>query len=341
MVQVTIKTIANEAKVSISLVSQVLNNRDVRVSPETRERIIEVAEKYHYVPNKLASSLKSKQTNTIALLAPFTPNGFFSNLIYHVQKYADQAGYLTMVVNTFEDEERETQELELFQSGMFEGMIIAPLSHGKNLAVFQRMKYLEYPFVFVDRFNADMQIPLVSSDHSEVASQLTKQAIAEGKKDIVFLYRGNSNNSSGELRIAGYCQAMKDEGLTPQTLSFSYNHGPSDLEEIQEALSLLDHQPDAFFIHSGYYLPLLVHACRDRGFCLDSLYFLMVDGFNFTEECSDGPTLLSQITGRCTIALQDIDSIAKNAVELLLGLIGRKEIEETSKIVVSPNFLKL
>ena len=47
---VTIKDVAKEAGVAISTVSNVLNNVKV-VSPETREKVLKVADKLGYVPN--------------------------------------------------------------------------------------------------------------------------------------------------------------------------------------------------------------------------------------------------------------------------------------------------
>jgi DNA-binding LacI/PurR family transcriptional regulator len=337
MAEVTIKTIAKEAGVSISLVSQVLNDRPVRVSPETRERIKRVASEMHYVPNMLASCLKSKQTKTIALLAPFTPFGFFSNLIYNVQKYARQAGYLTIVVNTFENEEHEAEELALYQSGMFDGMLIAPLAQSHSEQLFAQMKNEKYPFVFVDRFNPSCLTPIVSSDHEKIGYDMTMKAVGEGKKDIVFAYREGGDNSAGDLRLAGYKRAMIDSGLEPHCVLFSYHNDRSDKDSMRKAVSSLEKEPDVLFIHSGYYLPLLASACVSYGFDLKKISFMMVDGFAFTEAAADMAELLFAISGRCLIAVQDIDMIAKHAVSLLLSQI-KGESQYGSKVLIPSQY---
>jgi len=322
MSEITIKTIAHEAGVSISLVSLVLNNRDVRVSEETRQRIKEVAYKYHYVPNSIASCLKLKETHTIALVAPFTPSGYFSNLVYHVQRFAQQAGYLTMVVNTFEDERQESNELELFRSGMFDGMLVAPLFSTTGNEVLSQMKEARFPFICVDRFKSSFDVPVVSSDHEKVGYDMTKLELRKGKNKIVFLYRNNSLNTSGQLRLSGYNRAMQEAGLEPKTYGFAYTEDkPSNRQEMRRIVETIAEDTDAVFIHSGYYLPLFIQACQDAEITFPQADYLMVDGFQFTEQAIDIARVFSAISGRCVIAVQDIEAIAKTAVGELLSRI--------------------
>lgn len=64
--KVTIKDIAKEAGVSISTVSNALNDVDV-LQPKTKEHILEVARRLHYVPNLNGRHLKSQATKVIGL----------------------------------------------------------------------------------------------------------------------------------------------------------------------------------------------------------------------------------------------------------------------------------
>ena len=320
MVEVTIKTIAAEAGVSTSLVSQVLNGRPVRVSERTRCKIQDAAKKYHYVPNKLASCLKSKRTKVLALLAPFTPNGFFSNLIYHVQHYAQLAGYLSIVINTFDHPQREAEALDLYQSGMFDGMLVAPRCGVENEEVFQRMRASGFPFVYVDRLQPQVEAPVVSSDHFTIGKNLTDRILESGKKEIVYLYNSKDCNTALTRRREGYRQALSDAGLEPHCCGFSCDRAENGeyVDAISRSLLTLDHQPEVFFAHSGYYIPYLVYACKQVGYSLDDIYFLTVDGYSFNEGWLDMPETVRQIDGHCTVVIQDIDRIAKEAVRILL-----------------------
>jgi LacI family transcriptional regulator len=70
---VTIKQIAQQAKVSHGAVSAVLNDRQntIRVSDETRQRILRIAEELGYRRNSLAAGLRGGKTRSIGLIWPF------------------------------------------------------------------------------------------------------------------------------------------------------------------------------------------------------------------------------------------------------------------------------
>ena len=66
MKTVTIKDVAREADVSVASVSRVLNGIG-RVGEETRRKILETAERLHYVPHAGARSLITRRTATIGI----------------------------------------------------------------------------------------------------------------------------------------------------------------------------------------------------------------------------------------------------------------------------------
>ena len=80
MKRVTIKQIAQEAGVSYQIVSKVLNNQG-RVSEETRERILGIADELGYVPSRIARSLVSKRTKTLGFVAGDLSNYFITQFI--------------------------------------------------------------------------------------------------------------------------------------------------------------------------------------------------------------------------------------------------------------------
>ena len=67
LVPVTIHDVAREAGVSHTTVSRALNNKG-EISPDTRTRILAVAEQLHYVPSSVAQALASGATKTLGLI---------------------------------------------------------------------------------------------------------------------------------------------------------------------------------------------------------------------------------------------------------------------------------
>ena len=68
--RVTLKDIAAEAGVSVMTVSNVINGKGARVSPQTAERIQAIVLERGYIPNGQARSLAAKASRVIGMLIP-------------------------------------------------------------------------------------------------------------------------------------------------------------------------------------------------------------------------------------------------------------------------------
>ena len=77
---VSIEDVAAAAGVSTATVSRAVRGLP-RVSPATREKILEVAGNLGYVASSSASGLATGRTKTIGVLAPFVSRWFFSKAI--------------------------------------------------------------------------------------------------------------------------------------------------------------------------------------------------------------------------------------------------------------------
>ena len=77
---VSIEDVAAAAGVSTATVSRAVRGLP-KVSPATREKILEVAGNLGYVASSSASGLATGRTKTIGVLAPFVSRWFFSKAI--------------------------------------------------------------------------------------------------------------------------------------------------------------------------------------------------------------------------------------------------------------------
>jgi LacI family transcriptional regulator len=89
---VTMKDVAQRARVSTATVSHVLNGTRV-VQPQTRERVLAAIHELGYEMDGVARSLRVRATFTIALIIPDLSNPFFPELAVAVQLDAAHAGY--------------------------------------------------------------------------------------------------------------------------------------------------------------------------------------------------------------------------------------------------------
>ncbi len=92
MAKVTIKDVAKEAGVSISTVSNALNDVDV-LNADTKERVLAAARKLKYIPNLNGKNLKARKSNTIGFYTPSLEGAFYGMLVDSMYKTCEARGY--------------------------------------------------------------------------------------------------------------------------------------------------------------------------------------------------------------------------------------------------------
>ena len=99
---VGIKDVAAAAGVSVTTVSQVLNNvAYARVGAETQDRVYEAASRLGYGPNRLARALRTRRSGVIGVICEdlaTAPNA--GRLILGSEEAAKRRGYNIMVMNS-------------------------------------------------------------------------------------------------------------------------------------------------------------------------------------------------------------------------------------------------
>lgn len=91
--KITIKDVAKEAGVSVATVSYVVNNRtDLRISDETRKKVMQVINLLDYRPNQAAKALATSKKNRIAITCSATANPF--KKAEHFSTVTALSGYL-------------------------------------------------------------------------------------------------------------------------------------------------------------------------------------------------------------------------------------------------------
>lgn len=76
--KVTVKDVAKEAGVSVATVSYIMNNRqDVKISDQTRKKVLQIANLLNYIPSSAAKSLATGKNNMIGIsyrLSEYSPS---------------------------------------------------------------------------------------------------------------------------------------------------------------------------------------------------------------------------------------------------------------------------
>ena len=91
--RVTRADVAKYAGVSETIVSYVLNNNRY-VAAEKRERVKKAVAELNYHPNVIARALRKKTSRQILLITDIVIDEFFGEILYQLDKYAYDKGYL-------------------------------------------------------------------------------------------------------------------------------------------------------------------------------------------------------------------------------------------------------
>src|SRR5260221_10294228 len=122
--------VARLARVSRPMVSYVLNNLgSVSVAADTRRRILDAIEQLGYRPDRVAQSLRTRKTRTIAGIIPDITNPFYPAFQRGIQDVAQRFHYSVITYNTDGTLEQEKQCLEWLQQGLVDGMIASLFHH--------------------------------------------------------------------------------------------------------------------------------------------------------------------------------------------------------------------
>lgn len=95
---VTYADIAKASGVSTATVSLVLRNPEHPLfNPATRARVLKTAEKFNYVPNRVAASLRGGKTQTLGMIMPYHE----AELMDIAEQVAAELGYALMIQFTY------------------------------------------------------------------------------------------------------------------------------------------------------------------------------------------------------------------------------------------------
>lgn len=217
MKKVTIRDVAREAGVSVTLVSFVMNAKmgkdgrlDCPVNPDTAERVLQVAKRLGYRRNNAAASLRSGRSHSIAVIVSDIANPFFAEICRNIENIAYKAGYTVIFASSEENPQKLAHLVETMVGYNVEGLIVAPCLGGEPALA--RALSIGIPTVLIDRNMQGEEFGRVLVDNVDAGKMATKYLIHQGFGKIeMFTYR--SGVTSLTDRESGYTMAMEEAGL--------------------------------------------------------------------------------------------------------------------------------
>ena len=219
--KVTLKDIAQEAGVSVSMVSYVLN-KSGRVTKEKHKKIIEIANKYSYVPDANAKGLVTGVSNNIGFVINKDTDAIFQQpfimqCISEFSKYLRQySGWLSLCMARGMDVDKMRNYLA---NANFDGIVFLFPEYTDTIAEF--LKIRKTPCVFLDSWTNCENVADISCDDEQGIKIAVDHLVSLGHKKILFLSAKNVAGDIIDIRQAAYRRAIQSNHLEYEQIIYT------------------------------------------------------------------------------------------------------------------------
>ncbi len=316
---------------STSLVSKVLNNREVRISDMKKKQILKIARECRYQPRQMKGPAPVRaHKNLIGLILPSFEFDFLTQLCNVIQQHAHENGFDIIVMNTDEDVAQERRCLEICRDCGVDGILLDSCDNHENIDQIKMLIHEGMPIVLVDRYIYDLDCDIVATNNFKGSYQLTNSLIEKGHKDILYVFHGKAMFTTVQNdRFAGYQAAMTEHGL-------------NSIKEYIYSDRSLKYQP-LYHVDNGakHFTAIVLSTTWDfmRLFeLLDLMNFspsekldvTAFDLFNLPYDAMEKNKIFSRINPEITILQQDLKTMGVTAVDFLIDHIKEKNRDKTS-----------
>jgi LacI family transcriptional regulator len=319
---VTIKDVARQAGVSVSTVSHVLSGKRP-ISEPTRLRVLDVVEKLHYRPNRLAQGLVSKTTRSLGLLVPDLANPFFSSMAEALEIEAHACGYSVILCNTNLDPVREDDYLQVLLSRQVDGLFYFPGTPIANPTL-QTALTQGVPIIVMDERLDDL--PGVFVDNVDGGRQIGELLAGLGHRRVIFL-GGPEGLPTVVDRLAGVREGFRAQGTGDAIVHTFF--GEYRAAYGYEAVHRFGR--DGLLTLTSPGRPTAIIAANDT-IALGALRALRELRFQIPYDCSllgfDDIEIASLTTPSLTSVQQPVRTVAAAAVESLLSRVESGHVSD-------------
>ncbi len=260
---ITIMDVAQEAGVSYSTVSRVVNNKNV-VEEGTRVRVMQAIEKLGYVANRQARSLAGGASQIVGLLVRDLGTGYIGEIIRGIDDELAKAHYDLMLYTTHRHLRDESDYVSIMTQGLADGLLLVLPRQPE--AYLTTLRERNFPYVLIDHQGIAEDESAVAVENWQGGFVATQYLIEQGHRRIGFV-TGNLKMGCAREREAGYRAALAQYGLpVDETLIQEGNFFQSDGYAAGEALLRLPTPPTAIFASNDVMAFGVMEIVRERGF---------------------------------------------------------------------------
>ncbi|MGX9522577.1 LacI family DNA-binding transcriptional regulator [Vibrio mediterranei] len=313
--KVTIKDVAKKANVSIATVSYAMNGSE-RISQETRDRVLKVADELNYVANSNAKLLKQKKTKAIGLFFNSWFGPVYSELVKGVEQVVHSCGYDLVACSMYGNE--NSTAYKYIRDRMVDGAIV--LTNSFDNEFLKSVAKKNFPLVVLDREVSAPNIFNLLIDNFGGAFAATKALIAAGCQEVYY-FMGPEDSYDNQKRLEGYIAALGYFNIGFNS-DFLIQSDFTEKSAHQQMTALLKEgkRPEAIFAANDEMAIGILRAAKEAGIAVpDQLKIVGFDNIRMAE---------LMIPALTTISHQKVEMGELAAQTLIRALQGEKDIEE-------------
>ena len=230
---ITKKEIAEKLGVSRTTVSLVLNRKpDARISEETRQRVLEAAEKFGYKPEEA----ETQELICYVLCNRKIDIPHYYEQLRALEQEASDRHFRIVFMTVGHTEEEYAKMASILRTPGVKGAVLAG---DFNCDIIQKIQEIQVPFVATTGVTYVEGINLVTYDHFQAGFEATEYLIKLGHKRIAY-FTGELYRLTYSQVLAGYREAYKKHGLLfdPALVQISHAVRGDDLVQRMKELSI-------------------------------------------------------------------------------------------------------
>jgi len=314
----TIKDIAKKTKLSIATVSRALNN-DPKVTEETKNLVLKIADELNYRPNILARNFSQKKSNIIGLILPDISDEFFSELIKGVDSVTFKQNFFTMVISTHRYYELENTLNSVLQNGLLGGMILLIPNINKSLK--EILSQTKIPFVIISGGMHTTNYDVVSVDNYQGTYDMTNYLIKKCRYKKIAHITGPKENDDAKIRVKAFIEACRKNNISiPKNFIVEGDFTREAGVKLGMELMSLKNKPEVIFAANDMMALGCYDAASKKGLSIPD--DIAVVGF-------DNIFVSQYLNPPLTTVSAQIEDEGKKAAELLIEKIVSKDLSRT------------
>lgn len=306
MKKVTLKDIAQVTGLSVNSVSRALKDKD-SISAETRKMVQKVAKEMGYIPNSLASSMRSGRTFSIAVILGEIVNPYNAHLLNNLTTQLHDQGYTLMVFVTNQRRSLEDLAVQNAIGKNVDAIISCTQLKPDNLELIRGLKV---PYLQIGLVSMTPEFCQVSKDEYHAGYLAARHLLEKGHERILHIVFPRKYFAFSHERIRGIRHAYAEHNIPfDEGLVYTYYRENTIQHILGQAM---ERNPGFTAVIAGNDMLAwqVVQVLESKGIQVPD--DLAVVGFDDLQSFINVPYRLTSVAS-------DLSSLSRHAIDMLLG----------------------